>query len=299
MSTLTVTLPSHTSVRNGRQIVFRAPCDCVGVTGLIINNNTYALVDANNNILSSINTNAFKAGAMISVILDVDNYKAYIQGASSGAAINGVVVSQNTDLSEVDKWTDLNINNEDRIGYFVNIVGLSQIEKATSSSDIRGVTTSAVGFAMDAGYDKYDERGNLLPQYSYVCFNGPVVVRTATDFTSAPANSKCISNDNGVAVLSNNGIGYQVLDVIDSTHALILFEPQMRLIAKVKSDITSLQKDVADVRLQLQESSGLVVGAEEPEANAKLLWIDTTSVTGGLKYYNGSEWIHVPVAYAT
>lgn len=35
-----------------------------------------------------------------------------------------------------------------------------------------------------------------------------------------------------------------------------------------------------------------------PPANTNLLWIDTTNVTGGLKYYNGSSWVHVPVAYA-
>lgn len=34
-----------------------------------------------------------------------------------------------------------------------------------------------------------------------------------------------------------------------------------------------------------------------PPSNTKLLWIDTTANTGGLKYYNGSQWTHVPVAY--
>lgn len=32
-------------------------------------------------------------------------------------------------------------------------------------------------------------------------------------------------------------------------------------------------------------------------SNTALLWIDTTANTGGLKYYNGSAWVHVPVAY--
>ena len=32
-------------------------------------------------------------------------------------------------------------------------------------------------------------------------------------------------------------------------------------------------------------------------ANKGLLWVDTTANTGGLKYYNGSAWVHVPVAY--
>lgn len=36
-----------------------------------------------------------------------------------------------------------------------------------------------------------------------------------------------------------------------------------------------------------------------PPTNRNLLWIDTTNVTGGLKYHNGSSWVHVPVAYAT
>lgn len=38
------------------------------------------------------------------------------------------------------------------------------------------------------------------------------------------------------------------------------------------------------------------IGTSSPSDTA-LLWIDTTADTGGLKYYNGSEWIHVPVAY--
>lgn len=32
-------------------------------------------------------------------------------------------------------------------------------------------------------------------------------------------------------------------------------------------------------------------------ADKSLLWIDTTAGTGGLKYYNGTAWVHVPVAY--
>lgn len=37
-------------------------------------------------------------------------------------------------------------------------------------------------------------------------------------------------------------------------------------------------------------------GAVAPE-DTGILWIDTTENTGGLKYYNGIEWVHVPVAY--
>lgn len=34
-----------------------------------------------------------------------------------------------------------------------------------------------------------------------------------------------------------------------------------------------------------------------PPENTEMLWIDTTAGTGGLKYWNGTAWVHVPVAY--
>ncbi len=43
----------------------------------------------------------------------------------------------------------------------------------------------------------------------------------------------------------------------------------------------------------------LVVGSTAPETNSHVLfWIDTNTSTGGLKYYNGTAWVHVPVGYA-
>lgn len=38
-------------------------------------------------------------------------------------------------------------------------------------------------------------------------------------------------------------------------------------------------------------------GASAP-SDKSLLWIDTTANTGGLKYWNGSAWVAVPVAYS-
>lgn len=34
-----------------------------------------------------------------------------------------------------------------------------------------------------------------------------------------------------------------------------------------------------------------------PPENKNIFWIDPTPITGGLKYFNGSDWVHVPVAY--
>lgn len=41
-----------------------------------------------------------------------------------------------------------------------------------------------------------------------------------------------------------------------------------------------------------------VVGTTAP-TNTSKLWIDTTATTGGLKYYNGSAWVHVPTAFTS
>lgn len=57
----------------------------------------------------------------------------------------------------------------------------------------------------------------------------------------------------------------------------------------------SLKKYVDD-KLASFSSCPYVVGTTAP-SNTSLLWIDTNASTGGLKYYNGSSWVHVPVAY--
>lgn len=47
---------------------------------------------------------------------------------------------------------------------------------------------------------------------------------------------------------------------------------------------------------QLPSLCPFVVGASAPADRLKL-WIDTTANTGGLKYFNGSAWVPVPVSY--
>ena len=77
MATFTVTLPSNVEVLNGKQITFRAPADCNGITGIVINGETYDLVDAKNKSVA--NVNSYVDGAMLSVILDIENKRAYLQ----------------------------------------------------------------------------------------------------------------------------------------------------------------------------------------------------------------------------
>jgi hypothetical protein len=94
MSILSITLPSNTFITNGKHITFKAPCDIVGGTKLLINGDEqpYQLVDSNNQNLSEYVT-VFGAGAMVHVILDVYRHFAYVQNsivASGGQGISGV-----------------------------------------------------------------------------------------------------------------------------------------------------------------------------------------------------------------
>ena len=65
----------------GQIVTFVAPCSCEEVTdGLVINGNTYAIVDA---MGAAIKGSAWCAGALISVSLDVTNRRAFIQNPCS------------------------------------------------------------------------------------------------------------------------------------------------------------------------------------------------------------------------
>ena len=71
---------------------------------------------------------------------------------------------------------------------------------------------------------------------------------------------------------------------------------------QLNTDITLNAQDVGAAAANhshcFESLSGKVfhAGTSAP-ANKGLLWVDTTANTGGLKYYNGSAWVHVPVAY--
>ena len=81
---LNITLPEGAAICNGKQVTFRAPCDCTGVTGLKIGDITYTLLTTVN---EPIDTNyVFVKDALVSVIIDTENNRAYIQnGAASGS----------------------------------------------------------------------------------------------------------------------------------------------------------------------------------------------------------------------
>lgn len=118
MAKLNLTLPYGELAITGKQITFVAPCESAGLTHIIIQNDEFELVDSSgNNIIAG----AFTSGAMVSVILNVENKKAYIQNAdinsqlkesfvgksekivNSDSAITKVVPLESTPIAEVSK----------------------------------------------------------------------------------------------------------------------------------------------------------------------------------------------------
>lgn len=166
----------------------------------------------------------------------------------NGVINNGTVVSENADFAEVGEWSDGNPNNEDRIGYFVSVdtnePGKTMV-KATSTSDVRGVTMLHPAFAGNASADKYDSYGNLLKQYDYVGFAGFVPV---IDNGTCEVNGHCMPSDDGTAIPSPNNMGYQVIERIDNTHVLVLVEPQADMMVRIKSDVSQLSEEIANLK---------------------------------------------------
>lgn len=88
----------------GKIVTFKAPCDCTEATGLVIGEDTYDVVDALGNCITG-SYLAWRSGALVSVALDVDSKKAFLQNekptpAALGAysLIRGAAIPSNADL---------------------------------------------------------------------------------------------------------------------------------------------------------------------------------------------------------
>ena len=177
---------------------------------------------------------------------------------------NGTMLSQNADYAEVGKWADDNPSDEDRIGYFVAIdnssVGATMV-KATSTSDVRGVTVVSPAFSGNCSDDKFDivtstetdpDTGEtitkitskkLKKQYDYVAVMGIVSV---IDNGTCEINGRCMPAEDGTAVPSPNNMGYQIIDRIDDTHVLVAVSPEADMMVRIRTDVVDLQKNKAD-----------------------------------------------------
>lgn len=78
MSKIKLTLPNNETPVTGKQVTFTAPCDCTSVECIQINDVDYAVVDAMGNTLAG-GSSVWAGGSLLTVVLDVENTKAYLQ----------------------------------------------------------------------------------------------------------------------------------------------------------------------------------------------------------------------------
>lgn len=90
--------------------------------------------------------------------------------------------------------------------------------------------------------------------------------------------------------------------------AVVGFDELRDLVKNSKAEVEEAVASIPDsgnlaTKAYVQEQMATLVtdiwyyGSTAP-SNTKLFWIDSNTTTGGLKYYNGSAWVHVPVAWS-
>lgn len=81
MANIKLTLPGEPF--SGQIVTFTAPCDCASVTnGLVIGGDIYTICDAVGKCVTDGGGGRWMAGAQVSVVLDCENKKAFIQNAA-------------------------------------------------------------------------------------------------------------------------------------------------------------------------------------------------------------------------
>lgn len=125
MANIKLTLPGEPFTK--QIVTFTAPCDCDKVTdGIVINGKTYTICDAMGNKIPGTG-GVWCSGAQISVVLDCENKKAYLQnGTPTG------FVSKSGDTMNVG--AKLNFKASDGTGFGIKYV--TQGTNITASNDI-------------------------------------------------------------------------------------------------------------------------------------------------------------------
>lgn len=84
-----IKLTVEDAIIKGKQVSFKAPCSSADATGLIINDIEYDMVDAIGNSMLGIG-GAWACDAMVSVILNTNTNKAYIQNPGVSLSVEDI-----------------------------------------------------------------------------------------------------------------------------------------------------------------------------------------------------------------
>lgn len=114
---------------------------------------------------------------------------------------------------------------------------------------------------------------------------------TSTHTHGAISNTGAIGTSSGLPVFTGaNG----VLGVLPAANAVTALGA---VPASSKGQANGVAPLDANGKVVLTHIPNTIHTGSTAPANTGILWIDPNVTTGGLKYYNSSAWVHVPVAY--
>ena len=224
MATLTVTLPTGTTVVNGKQVTFRAPCDCTGISGIVINGTTYTLVDATT---EQITGHTFKKDAMVSVIMDTEKKKAFVQ--------NGIIFGVST--------VELSRAEYDAL-VAAGTIDPNTIYVVTDSS----TTTGGTQFIIDA------PSGTTVT----ASYAGVVVSRTGSGVLEIPSYGTWVVTGSLSGQTTTRTI---VVDTVKQYNVVLRFYPVNFADATWEQIIEACQNDIVPATWKVGDSKEMSVGS--------------------------------------
>ncbi len=135
---------------DGMPLSFRAPCNCNQVTGIKVEWQdgdekhfiVFSFADAHGNNLTGLG-NLFSTGAMVRVVLDTTNAKAYIQNADTNAYLEGQLGAKVPKPAAAKVGEFIRVKSVDADG---KILETETAEAATGTGDKTG-TLTAIDFS--------------------------------------------------------------------------------------------------------------------------------------------------------
>lgn len=139
---------------------------------------------------------------------------------------------------------------------------------------------------------KHDTETNWNKATNFVPLAGEVIIYDADSSNPTPR----VKIGNGIDILSNLSFVHEDVGIYVGTDA--------------PTDTSKLWIDTDDNSSSGGTGSGSGGGSSggltqvfhagtSAPSNTNLLWIDTNKNTAGLKYYNGTSWVYVPVGWST
>ena len=171
-----IRVDSAVTIFDGLTLTFKSPADCSQVTGLVVYypqgeatlSKVFKFTDANGNDVGNIN-NLFAANAIVKVVLDVDDAKAYVQNADTNAYLEGKFNNIEHDLGS-GAHIVYNAGAENRVR--IKVKSLPYFETGPDTVD----TSLVFGNTADTSYTIYDNIANSSEsyhagRYSYGVYN--------------------------------------------------------------------------------------------------------------------------------